>query len=560
MRKTLTFAATALALMALILFASIRFFSFKPQYRIQTLSRGWTVTYHNQQYLNTNLESLSKELNTSFSRGDIVTLNQTRTLQELDVPFPYLFVKTQHCAYEVSLDGEPIETAYMDRLTDSEFIGIGYNYIPLPEDYAGRHLTITLHVAENSTRADIITPMIGNFDDLYRQLLHSTMFALVVGIFMMVFGAVFLLISLLFYIRAAGVSSQIICSLLTVDLGLWLLTAYDITDFVLPMNTSTFLEYCALYLITPLLLMIVMNLHPRSNNRVLMILIAATLCFDVVFVLFHVFGVVHINHFQYPSFMLSLLGVLMLGAYIHMDIKSRSTGSTTRILMTGVTVLSASLVVYAVFSAFKVYVDYRQSALLKLILPAGSLFFVVMQLLNYFIFMAHSFAQKKEYAALSKIAYVDNLTGLPNRASCDEAMLKFDASQDEFCLLSLDLNGLKEVNDNSGHPAGDRLLKSFADALQETFRGVGTCGRTGGDEFLVLIRSITKEEIDVLLKNLDERLLQLDEEDQEINHSVSYGYAFRSETKERDTHSVFMLADKRMYDFKREHYAHMMHR
>ncbi len=77
---------------------------------------------------------------------------------------------------------------------------------------------------------------------------------------------------------------------------------------------------------------------------------------------------------------------------------------------------------------------------------------------------------------------------------------------------------------------------------------------------MVLIKSIDSDALDNLLKTLDERLLKLDEEDVEINHSVSYGYAYRHETEEKDTHTVFMLADKRMYDFKRQHYAHMMGR
>ncbi len=139
-------------------------------------------------------------------------------------------------------------------------------------------------------------------------------------------------------------------------------------------------------------------------------------------------------------------------------------------------------------------------------------------------------------------------------------MIEFDKLQEDFCILSLDLNGLKEVNDNSGHPAGDRLLKSFADTLAEVFSKKGFCTRIGGDEFLVLIKTIEEKELKDMLKELDEKLLILDKEDQEINHSVSYGYAYRHETKEQDTHSVTMLADQRMYDYKRNHYAHMSSR
>ena len=53
---------------------------------------------------------------------------------------------------------------------------------------------------------------------------------------------------------------------------------------------------------------------------------------------------------------------------------------------------------------------------------------------------------------------------------------------------------------------------------------------------------------------------QFDDEDSEINHSVSYGYCFRSETVEKDTHSTLMLADSRMYEYKRKFYSSTMNR
>jgi diguanylate cyclase (GGDEF)-like protein len=228
--------------------------------------------------------------------------------------------------------------------------------------------------------------------------------------------------------------------------------------------------------------------------------------------------------------------------------------------MLGLTVLTMTLILYAIVALMQRLADYRQSILLVALIPTGALFFTMTQLLNYFIFMTHSFAKKQEYAALTKIAYVDNLTGLPNRVSCEEKLHELNNSQDDFCILSLDLNGLKEVNDNSGHPAGDRLLKSFSDALRSVFESVGSCHRTGGDEFMVLIKNIESSTLDEMLKALDEKLAELDKEDIEINHSVSYGYAYRHETEEKDTHTVFMLADQRMYNYKREHYAHMMGR
>lgn len=560
MRKLFSFLGLALLTLIILVFISVHFFHFSPSDPVTRLNKGWTVTYHNQQYLNTNLESMSSQVGGFFSRGDVITLNQTQTLRDMHVSFPYLFFKTQFCAYEVYLDDQIVNTHYVAESMGNGFIGIGYNFVPLPLNYPGKRLSIKLYVTENSSRADIISPMVGNYDDLYRELIRTVLFPFSAGLFLILFGAVFLVISLLFSMRSSGMSTQILCSLLTITMGFWILTAYDVLDYIFPSPVTTTIEYGFLYLVTPLMYLILWDLHRRYNNRILIILACATVGFSLIFIVLHLTNIVHINHFQYPYYLISAVGLLVLGMYDYIDLHSKTRNSSRRILMIGLNFLALSLILYALAAISKRFVDYRQNIILNYTIPVGSMFFVVTQLLNYFVFMAHSFAQKKEFAALTKIAYVDNLTGLANRVRCNEKMLELDNSEDDYCILSLDLNGLKEVNDNSGHPAGDRLLKSFADTLSDVFKEKGFCARIGGDEFLVLLNSIAKEELDGMLKSLDQMLLKLDEIDQEINHSVSYGYAYRSETEERDTHSVFMLADKRMYDYKKAHYAHMMTR
>jgi diguanylate cyclase (GGDEF)-like protein len=537
-----------------------KLFSFTPERQVMRLEKGWTVTYHNQQYLNTNLESMSDQVGSTFTRGDVIILNHVQPLTDLNVDFPYLFFKTQYCSFDVYLDNELLYSKFQDAALNKVFVGVGYNAIPLPEDYPGKRLMIKLTVIENDTKADISNPMVGEFADLYRVLLHTALYPCLTGCFMVIFGIVFLIISLLFYIRSSGVSNQIFFSLLNIMMGGWMLTAFNILDFLLDSGVATTIEYVCMYLMTPCIYMIVYDLHRRHNNLLANVMGAATILFTAFFITMHFINIVHINHFQRPYYIVSFMGMLLLLAYDYVDIKDKSATTAQRMSMLGLTVLSVSLVLYALVAISRRFADYRQSFILLSLIPTGALFFVVMQLLNYFVFMTHSFAKRKEYQALSKIAYIDNLTGLPNRVSCDEKLVELNKSDDDFCILSMDLNGLKEVNDNSGHPAGDRLLKSFAATLQEVFEGVGSCHRTGGDEFLVLIKEIESDTLDGLLKQLDEKLLELDKTDSEINHSVSYGYAFRHETEEKDTHTVFMLADKRMYDYKRARYAHMMKR
>ncbi|WP_156036405.1 bifunctional diguanylate cyclase/phosphodiesterase [Blastococcus sp. URHD0036] len=93
---------------------------------------------------------------------------------------------------------------------------------------------------------------------------------------------------------------------------------------------------------------------------------------------------------------------------------------------------------------------------------------------------------------LERMAYTDFLTGLPNRArlmaGLDTAIARAEAGR-RACLLLLDLDGFKAVNDVAGHDAGDRLLREVAGSLTGAARDVDLVARLGGDEFAIVVDS-----------------------------------------------------------------------
>jgi diguanylate cyclase (GGDEF)-like protein len=81
----------------------------------------------------------------------------------------------------------------------------------------------------------------------------------------------------------------------------------------------------------------------------------------------------------------------------------------------------------------------------------------------------------------------DTLTGVANRRGAEARMERLIAKQQMHCVVMLDLNRFKQVNDTYGHAAGDDLLKKFADELKKNMRATDLVARWGGDEFVVVL-------------------------------------------------------------------------
>ncbi|MBW7963747.1 EAL domain-containing protein [Bradyrhizobium sp. BR 10261] len=117
--------------------------------------------------------------------------------------------------------------------------------------------------------------------------------------------------------------------------------------------------------------------------------------------------------------------------------------------------------------------------------------------------------RRQTESRMAHMAYHDGLTDLPNRAAFLQALTQMieacEGTDEEFAVLCVDLDGLKEVNDVFGHALGDKLLIEVAQRLQDTARG-GLVARLSGDEFGLIIDGKQPDAGLTLAQQLDEAL------------------------------------------------------
>ena len=157
-------------------------------------------------------------------------------------------------------------------------------------------------------------------------------------------------------------------------------------------------------------------------------------------------------------------------------------------------------------------------------------------------FIASLLDKQRLMQQLEKLSFEDSLTGTYNRHALNT--YAFYRRLWNVGIVYCDVLGLKKINDNLGHKAGDELIIRASTCLKEIFNKKSIY-RVGGDEFLVLCKDI---EEDVFL----DKVKVLREKMKEYDANMSLGYIWKSEVIDLDEYVA--QADKLMYEEKRAFY------
>lgn len=162
--------------------------------------------------------------------------------------------------------------------------------------------------------------------------------------------------------------------------------------------------------------------------------------------------------------------------------------------------------------------------------------------------------EKKQKELLIVKTQTDEMTGLLNRRAYEEDIYALNdiPEEENFNYISLDVNGLKLINDTKGHTAGDELIIGACECMKKNLGPYGKLYRIGGDEFVVIL-FCKHSEVKHILADFDKTISGWSGKLID-GLSISYGWVSKNESPDASVRQLGAIAENRMYEAKSAHY------
>jgi diguanylate cyclase len=163
---------------------------------------------------------------------------------------------------------------------------------------------------------------------------------------------------------------------------------------------------------------------------------------------------------------------------------------------------------------------------------------------------------RQAHEAALQASRTDQLTGLPNRrhilALLDEALVANEGTGSGLCVAVIDIDHFKAINDAHGHEAGDVVLEHFARSCRERVRPQDHLGRTGGEEFLLLLSEVRLDDAVRIIEHIRDGFPPAVVEHSGLELPCTFSAGVTEALPDDDRSSILRRADRALYAAKQE--------
>ena len=488
--------------------------------------------------------------------GDRVVLTVEPVGREEHIENAALVFSAYHSRVQITCGGELIYN--QTEPGEQQQIGHRYYEAALPDDYWSKPIRISLEIGDHATVNSLsdlqIVPVLEANRSFVRGRIRS-------ALLMMVLAVVALFLIILSFVHSIfereldgifGLSIFCLCIIL------WF-TGYNGLLIPLTENAEILanIEYITLYFapIPLALFMATENKHNPQHLIYISVMIAAILWFVICTLLSY-----GVNDVIYRDFLtihrilfLIILNIFMFGVF-HDQRKKKSMSAGW--VLTGLTISF----LFGALELIRFIAAGRSPAASRLnrwsFMPASTIALIMTLMLDYGLqFSAKAYAEI-EKENLKRLAFIDQLTGAPNRSACYQRVEKIKAGEiKDYVIVFIDINFLKITNDRWGHDKGDELIRTAGELLSKYFIGRDFFGRWGGDEFIA-IHFGTLAETEVIMNRISAEMDEINRSHRyDFNMSFAWGYGESTAQHPLDPDQAITVADEAMYVKKKADHA-----
>lgn len=404
----------------------------------------------------------------------------------------------------------------------------------------GKEVRILISPVYDTMPKEKITFYLGEIVSMYRYQLHGDLLQLVLAFLAILFGAGYLIYAI-FRLRSHTPTHGLgYLGLFGLNIGIWRLSSLGIIALTLPAVSRVFIFAGWLMLmLMPLSFELYITQFARKKVRALL---------DG-FILF------------------MMVSIIMAIIMQFMNIRDLHENIWLLNVNTSIMFFSTIIILLVLNNEKRGYFDRKQNVfLISLIITS-----ILIDIFNFyyissttpFFYTVLSFDIFVISGGVSQIfslvhqVNIDLPTGLYNKGRVNELLSRKGAASSDTGVAVFDLNGLKKTNDTLGHEAGDQMIADFANELTKNIPGSAFIGRFGGDEFIAVIRNADSQRMEDILDLLKNSVQRYNQREQDVKISYAVGYAVNGE-EPLSLRTLFNMADDRMYEDKKQHYANLI--
>ncbi|WP_252226596.1 GGDEF domain-containing protein [Clostridium sp. ZBS2] len=548
-KVTLNLIVFCLIIFFLSIVSSLRF---KPDYKTKyiddnaiTLSDNWNLkTLHNNTKTIVNFPmNLKYHHNNTYSFSKVLT-------EDLDENFDTLCLRIGFSNVNVFLDNNLIYTSNFGDYEKLSNKGSNTIYmIPLGGNLKDKELKFVVEMKSNfSLPYDIKTPIIGTKTSIIHNLISSQVLNYVIIFLLITFTlSIFVISGIAFYKSHKNIFHLLYIGIFALLSSIYAISETNIMQILIPntylLNNLTFMS---LMLVGIPIVMIMIETTNKKYTKPLLITTYSMIINFIMQSLLTLLGILDLRSMLVISHILIMLnGILSLYIMI-LSWHDRSFSSKCFTISIVPMIIGTSIDIVL----FYVHIPHYYGILFQ----AGVLIFIVIQLWYVINKYFHYYKLSIKSNVYEKMAFTDTITELENRAAFEKKITFIDNNITDFSsiwCISMDLNNLKFVNDNLGHDSGDTVIISFAKILKDTFNSIGSSYRTGGDEFIVIVKDISQSSLENKITDLYNSINKFNL-NSNLKISVALGYDNFKINEDNKITDLLTRADKLMYIDKRE--------